>query len=46
MDDNTNTIFMVIVGVLALCLIVILFRDNIGDLISGALGSPNAYHTH
>lgn len=46
MDDNTNTIFMIIVGVIILCLIVILFRDNIGDLISGALGSPNTYQTH
>lgn len=46
MDDNTNTIFMIIVGVIVMALIVILFQDNIGDLINGALGSPNVYHTH
>lgn len=46
MDDNTNTLFIVIVGVLALCLILVLFQENIGDLIQGALGTPNNYQTH
>lgn len=46
MDDNTNTTFMIIVGVVIMCLIVIMFRENIGDLIDGALGSPNVYQTH
>lgn len=46
MDDNTNTIFMVIVGVIVLALVLLLFQDNIGDLVGGALGSPNVYQTH